>query len=890
MALPASEIRERFLRFFESRGHRRVASSSLVPQGDPTLLFTNAGMVQFKNTFLGQEVRDYKTATTSQKCMRVSGKHNDLENVGRTPRHLTFFEMLGNFSFGDYFKEDAIRWAWELVTDVYGLPADKLGVTVFREDDEAARIWADEVGVPADRIRRLDEADNFWSMGDTGPCGPCSEIYFDMGQVSRSEPKASGDQKGGSSSSIFDPTDESGRWLEIWNLVFMQFDRDASGEMTPLPRPCVDTGAGLERLSAVLQGKTWVYDTDLFRPIIARAEELSGVAKGRDPEKDVSLNVVGDHARAVTFLIGDGVLPANEGRGYVLRRILRRAARHGVLLGLERPFLHSVADAVIDAMTSAYPELGERRAFITSRIRREEERFLETLTNGLGLLENEIGALAKRNESTLPGSVVFKLYDTFGFPVDLTADILRGRELALDQAGFDTAMDEQRTRARAAWKGSGDERTGAAHLALAAEHKTRFRGYEALELRSNVVALLVGGESVAVANAGDDVEVVALETPFYAESGGQVGDRGAIATPRGKVEVYDTQRPTGELVVHKGRVVSGSVRVDDPATLTVDAEARAATVRNHSGTHLLHAALRAVLGPQALQKGSLVAPDRLRFDFTHDAPLSADEIERIEDLTNQWIEANAPAAVREMAYNDALEAGAVALFGEKYGDRVRVISFGEFSTELCGGTHARATGDIGLLKVVGESGIASGVRRIEALTGHGALEHLRAQERTLERLSELLRAPIGELPARVEKLLEEKRAAEQEVSRMRAAQRGAASADLSSEAREIAGTRVIRAVIDGATAVELRGMVDDLRNKLGSGIVLLAAVEDGRVSLALGVTPDLTKRWKAGDLVREIAGVVGGKGGGRPDFAQAGGNQPERLDDAFARLESLLVG
>jgi alanyl-tRNA synthetase len=639
----------------------------------------------------------------------------------------------------------------------------------------------------------------------------------------------------------------------------------------------------------VLQGKTWVYDTDLFRPIIARAEELSGVVKGRDAEKDVSLNVVGDHARALTFLISDGVLPSNEGRGYVLRRILRRAARHGVLLGLERPFLHAVADAVIDQMSPAFPELSERRAFITSRIHREEERFLETLTHGLGLLESEIAALAARRERTLPGSVGFKLYDTFGFPKDLTEDILRGRGLSLDATGFDAAMDEQRTRARAAWKGSGDERTDAAYLALAAEHKTRFRGYETLETRSHVAALLVGGESVAVANAGDEVEVVALETPFYAESGGQVGDRGAIATPRGRVEVRDTQRPTGELVVHRGRVVSGSVRVDDPAVLTVDAEARAATVRNHSGTHLLHAALRTVLGRQAMQKGSLVAPDRLRFDFTHDAPLSADEIEQIEDLANQWIEANAAASVREMPYTEAVGAGAIALFGEKYGDRVRVISFGDFSTELCGGTHARATGDIGLLKVIGESGIASGVRRIEALTGQGALEHLRAQERTLGRLSELLRAPVGELTARVEKLLEEKRAAEQELARMRAAQRGAASADLSTEAREIAGTRVIRARVEGVSGVELRGMVDDLRNKLGSGIVLLAAVEEGRVSLALGVTPDLTKRWKAGDLVREIAGEVGGKGGGRPDFAQAGGNQPERLDDAFARLEALML-
>jgi len=876
MSLAASEIRELFLRFFESRGHRRVASSSLVPAGDPTLLFTNAGMVQFKRTFLGQEVRDYKTATTSQKCMRVSGKHNDLENVGRTPRHLTFFEMLGNFSFGDYFKQEAIAWAWELVTGVYGLPREMLGVTVFREDDEAARIWSEEVGVPGDRIVRLDEADNFWSMGETGPCGPCSEIYFDMGPQPTSRPG-------------FDPTDDSGRWLEIWNLVFMQYDRDGSGAMTPLPRPCVDTGAGLERMSAVLQGVSWIYDTDLFRPILTRAQELSGVAKGSDPEKDVSLNVVADHARALSFLISDGVLPSNEGRGYVLRRILRRAARHGVLLGVERPFLHGVADAVIDAMSPAFPELAERRAFITGRIRREEERFLETLTHGLGLLEDEIARLAERGERGLPGAVVFKLYDTFGFPVDLTEDILRGRGLTLDQAGFDAAMGEQRARARAAWKGSGDERTGAAYLALAGEHKTRFRGYDTLEARSNIAALLVGGESVAVANEGDDVEVIVDETPFYAESGGQVGDRGEIATPRGRVEVRDAQRPVGELVVHRGRVAQGSVRVEDLATLRVDADARAATVRNHSGTHLLHAALRSVLGPQAMQKGSLVAPDRLRFDFTHDAPVSGEEIERIEDLANQWIAANAPATVREMAYPDAIEAGAVAIFEEKYGDRVRVISFGGFSTELCGGTHARATGDIGLLKIIGESGIAAGVRRIEALTGHGALAHLRGQERTLESLSSLLRAPIGELTARVEKLLEEKRAAEQEVARLRAAQRGAASADLSSEAREVAGVKVISARVEGVSGKELRGMVDDLRGKLGSGVVLLAAVEDGRVSLALGVTPDLTDRFPAGQMITTVSGAVGGKGGGRPDFAQAGGSQPERLDDAFNRLEALLA-
>jgi alanyl-tRNA synthetase len=877
MSLPASEIREAFLRFFEARGHRRVASSSLVPQGDPTLLFANAGMVQFKRTFLGEETREYVRAATSQKCLRVSGKHNDLENVGRTPRHLTFFEMLGNFSFGDYFKHEAIAWAWELVTGTYGLPRERLGVTVFREDDDAERIWRDEVGVPADRIRRLDEADNFWQMGDTGPCGPCSEIYVDMGPQPGSRPG-------------FDPTDESGRWLEIWNLVFMQFDRDAGGVLHPLPRPCVDTGAGLERISAVLQGKTWVYDTDLFRPILERAQELSGVARGKRPELDVSLNVVADHSRALAFLIGDGVLPANDGRGYVLRRILRRAARHGVLLGVERPFLHQVADAVIDTMSAAYPDLAERRAFITDRIRREETRFLETLTVGLSLLEDEIGRLGSRGERTLPGEVVFKLYDTFGFPVDLTADILRSRGLSLDQAGFDQAMEGQRTRARAAWKGSGDERVASVYGALANDLRTTFVGYHALSVRSIVRALIVDGETRATARAGEQVEIVVDETPFYAESGGQVGDRGRLTTASGRVAIRDTQRPVGELVVHAGRVETGEIHVDEAADLAVDAQARAATVRNHSGTHLLHAALRQVLGPQAMQKGSLVAPDRLRFDFTHDAPLSDDEIRRIEDLANEWIEHNAPAAIRQMAYRDAIDAGAIAIFEEKYGDRVRVISFGDFSTELCGGTHAAATGEIGLLKVVSESGIAAGVRRIEALTGLAAIEHMRAQERALRRIADLLKSPVAELPLRVEKLVEERRAADQEIAKLRAERRGAASADLGSSVRLVNGVKVLTARVEGVDGAELRGMVDDLRDQLGSGVVLLAAVEDGRVTLALGVTRDLTDRLRAGDLVREIAKVVGGKGGGRPDFAQAGGSEPAKLDQAFARLDSLVAG
>jgi alanyl-tRNA synthetase len=873
----ASDIRETFLRFFEERGHRRVASSSLVPEGDPTLLFTNAGMVQFKRTFLGEEPRPYKTATTSQKCMRVSGKHNDLENVGRTPRHHTFFEMLGNFSFGDYFKERAIEYAWELVTQQLALAPERLVATVFREDDEAYDIWRERIGLPSERVLRLDEDENFWSMGDTGPCGPCSEIHVDFG------PRADCTRR------VCDPSCDCGRWLEIWNLVFMQFDRNAAGEMTPLPRPSIDTGAGLERLAAVLQGAASNYDTDLFRPVIARAEEIAGVRKGDDSEQDVSLHVVADHCRALAFLIGDGVLPSNEGRGYVLRRILRRASRHGVLLGVEGAFLHRVADAVVDTMSDAYPELAERRAYISDRVEREEARFLETLSKGLSLLEGEIRELTAGGGSTLPGETVFKLYDTYGFPVDLTADILRGHGLGLDQAGFDAAMQGQRQRARAAWKGSGDARVDEIYGRMAGDLSTQFLGYDTLEATSRIRALVVGGESRDSARAGEEVEVVVDETPFYAESGGQVGDRGSLRSDTGYAQVVDVKRPSGELVVHRGRVVEGELRVETPAQLTVDAEARAATVRNHSGTHLLHAALRRVLGPQAMQKGSLVAPERLRFDFTHDAPLSADELRRIEDLVNAWIEANAPAHVERMGYQEALESGAVAIFEEKYGDEVRVVGFGDFSTELCGGTHARATGDIGLLKIVSESGIAAGVRRIEALTGLGALEHMRRQEETLQRLARLLKSSLADVPERVERLLEERRELEREIEKLRSEQRGAASSDLGDQAREVAGVRVVSARVEGVDAKDLRAMVDSLRDRLGSGVVLLAAEQGGRVSLALGVTPDLTARFRAGDLVREVAGVVGGKGGGRADFAQAGGKDASKLDEAFARLDALLA-
>ena len=877
----ASEIREAFEVFFERRGHRRVPSASLIPDSDPTLLFTNAGMVPFKRLFLGEETRDYARATSAQKCMRVSGKHNDLENVGRTPRHHTFFEMLGNFSFGDYFKPEAIEYAWEFVTGVLALPSGRLHATVFRDDDDAYGLWRDRVGLPESRIYRLDEADNFWAMGDTGPCGPCSEIYYDFGPQPHCK------------NSRCDPSCECGRFLEIWNLVFMQFNRDAAGKMTPLPKPSIDTGAGLERLAMVVQGVQWTYQTDLFATILRRAQELSGVALGTDSEKDVSLRVVADHARAVSFLIGDGVLPSNEGRGYVLRRILRRAARHGVLLGLERPFLHAVCDSVIDEMGGAYPELVERRAYITERVRHEEERFLETLSKGLSLLEEEIRAVKHkvgRAGAVLPGEVAFRLYDTFGFPLDLTEDILRSHGLRVDQEAFDAAMDSQRERARAAWKGSGDVAVSQVYAKIALDEPVVFRGYETLHLEARIRAILRAGAPVDRAGLGDEVEVVTDQTPFYAESGGQVGDQGEIRTRSGRIKVADTLRPVTGLVVHRGRVVAGEVALGEAAELTVNSELRQATIRNHSGTHLLHAALRQVLGPQALQKGSLVAPERLRFDFTHDAPLSQEEIERIEDLVNGWIERNAPARIRELPYAKAIEEGAIAIFEEKYGDVVRVISFGDFSTELCGGTHARATGEIGVLKVLSESGIASGVRRIEALTGQGALAHMRAQERALRTIADLLRAPPGELAARIEKLLEERRALEKELERLRAERRGAASGDLLSQVREIGGVKVLAARAEGADPKELRSMVDELRARLSSGIVMVAAEGEGRVTLAIGVTPDLVSRFRAGELVREVAQVVDGKGGGRADFAQAGGRDPAKLEAAIEKLYALVQG
>ncbi len=877
MSLPSREIREIFLSFFEERGHRRVPSASLVPESDPTLMFVNSGMVPFKRTLLGEDTRDYLRATTSQKCMRVSGKHNDLENVGRTSRHHTFFEMLGNFSFGDYFKERAIEYGWSLMTDAMHFKADDLVVSVFREDDEAFELWHNHIGLPESKIYRLDEAENFWSMGDTGPCGPCSEIHFDWG----ADPAHPDD----------DPSSETGRFMEIGNLVFMQYDRDAAGNMTPLAKPSIDTGFGLERLSAILQGHRSTWDCDAFTPLIARAAELSGVSPGQDEETDVSLRVAADHARALTFLIGDGVLPSNAGRGYVLRRILRRASRYGKMLGQDAPFIFSLADAVIDQMGDAFPELVDRRAYITDRIRREEERFLETLSKGLTLLEGEIGELQAKGVAQLPGETVFKLYDTFGFPIDLTADILVSHDMTLDQSGFDEAMAGQKARARAAWKGSGDTAIQEIYGRIASDLQTTFRGYEALDLEAPISAILKEGAMATGARSGDTVELVFEETPFYAESGGQLGDRGRILTDSGEIEIRDVLKPVANLFVHQGVVVSGEIRVDQEARLHVDVESREATLRNHSGTHLLHAALRGVLGDQAMQKGSLVGPDRLRFDFTHDSPLSTEELEAIEDQVNVWIEANKPGATREMDYQSAIRAGAIAIFDEKYGEKVRVVSFGDCSTELCGGTHARSTGDLGLLKIVSESGIAAGIRRIEALTGLGALRHIREQERLAREAAALLKVPLSELPSRVSRLVEERKQAQKDFDDLRARKQSGGTSDLFASARplaELPDAKVIAGRVEDVDAKAMRAMVDDYRNRLGSGVVCLAAADGDKALLAIGVTKDLTSKLKAGDLIREVAGVVGGGGGGRPDFAQAGGKDPGRIEQALEKFNELV--
>jgi alanyl-tRNA synthetase len=861
--MSAADVRRAFLDFFREHGHAVVPSSPLVPGNDPTLLFTNAGMVQFKDVFLGKEKRDYVRATTSQRVVRAGGKHNDLENVGYTARHLTFFEMLGNFSFGDYFKRDAIRFAWDLLTRTLKLDPARLWVTVFRDDDEAAEIWLREIGIPSERFTRLGEKSNFWSMGDTGPCGPCSEIFYDHGPAVPGGPPGSADEDGD-------------RFVEIWNLVFMQFERSADGKMTPLPRPSVDTGMGLERIAAVLQDVHSIYDIDLFKSLIRAAADLAGT---RDLTAS-SLRVIADHIRSCTFLIVDGVLPSNEGRGYVLRRIIRRAIRHGYKLGIQETFFYKLVSVLEKEMGSAYPELVRGRAQAERVLKLEEERFAETLANGMSLLED---AIKSQRGKMIDGETVFKLYDTYGFPADLTADIARERGMTIDQAGFDAAMEEQRKRSQEASK-FGVDLSGGASI----DSRTLFQGYEGLEAKGQVVALLKGGVSVPELNTGDEGEVVLDRTPFYAEAGGQVGDTGELSSPGVHFVVSDTQK-RGTAHSHIGRVAEGKIRVGDTLDAAVNGERRRATALNHTATHLLHAALRKVLGTHVQQKGSLVAPDRLRFDFSHMQPVTFGELREIERLVNTEIRRNTAAQTELMDYDSAVAAGAMALFGEKYERDVRVLRIGEFSMELCGGTHVDRAGDIGFFKIVSESGVASGVRRIEAITGDAALDHVDKSDELLRDLSNLVRGSREEVKDKVRDALERIRQMEKEIRSLKDKLASGQGVDLASGAIDIQGVKVVATKIDGADAGALRNAVDQLKSKLKTAVIVLASVESSdKVVLVAGVTADVTSRIRAGELVGTIAAHVGGKGGGRPDFAQAGGSNPGAIDAALAAVPEIV--
>ncbi|HOO40524.1 MAG TPA: alanine--tRNA ligase [Syntrophales bacterium] len=876
--MTGSEIRESFLKFFEGKGHARVSSSSLVPKDDPTLLFTNAGMVQFKNCFLGLEDRGYRRATTSQKCARAGGKHNDLENVGVTTRHHTFFEMLGNFSFGDYFKKEAISWAWEYLTEVLRLPKEKLWITVYENDDEAIQIWHEQMHVPLERIVRMGEKSNFWMMGETGPCGPCSEILYDQGEGT------------GCGRPTCDVHCECDRHLEIWNLVFTQFDRDAAGNLNPLPRPNIDTGMGLERLTAVVQGVKSNYDTDLFQDVIRYTEEISGRKYGTDEKQDISIRVIADHSRAVTFLIGDGILPSNEGRGYVLRRILRRAARHGKLIGLNKPFLHDTAGIVIDAMKETYPDLLEKTAYIRKVIFNEEQRFGETLDSGLKILQEEVTSLKSANTRVIPGKVVFRLYDTYGFPTDLTADIVREDGFTLDMEGFEKAMAMQREKARESWKGSGEESISEIYQKLSVEGvATRFIGYEGTTRgKSSVLAILKNGVRTDILQEGETGEIILEETPFYGEIGGQVGDTGTLEGNGSVFDVRDTRRPLQNLVSHVGEVKKGRIGLGDTLQLRVNDELRRDTEANHSGTHLLQAALKTVLGNHVKQSGSLVTPDRLRFDFTHFSKIEEAELVRVEQLCNRFIRRNLPVDTTVMALDEAVKTGATAVFDEKYTEEVRVVKMGDVSMELCGGTHVRRTGDIGLLKILHESAIAAGVRRIEALTGREAVLYIQKMEEELKKSAALLKANPMELAERTDKTLRYQKELEREIEALKGKMAARDSSDLLTRIREIKGVSTLATVVDAPDAKTLRDFGDKLRDRVPSGIILLGSRAAGKAMLLCIVTKDLAGRYHAGNLIKEIAPLVGGSGGGRPDMAQAGGSKPEKLEEALNRLEALL--
>jgi alanyl-tRNA synthetase len=873
--ITGNEIRSSFLDFFSKRGHTVVKSSSLVPDKDPTLLFTNAGMVQFKNVFLGQERLPYSRAASAQKCLRISGKHNDLEAVGRDTYHHTFFEMLGNWSFGDYYKAEAIQWAWELLTKEWGLPKDKLWATVYLNDDEAEQLWVKISGLPLERIRRFGEKENFWEMGDTGPCGPCSEIHLDRG------PEAC--DKQGRPDHECRVNGDCARYIELWNLVFIQYNRREDRSLSELPAKHVDTGMGFERITAVLQRVLSNYDVDFMRDLTAATERLSGKKYGADRAADVSFRVIDDHARAVSFLIADGVMPSNEGRGYVLRRLLRRAARHGRLIGLQQPFLHQVANTVVSVMGDAYPELRLEEQRITAVIRAEEERFGETLDRGLVLLEEAASKLKATKQRTLPGDVAFRLYDTYGFPLDLTEDILSSEDMIVDAAGFNKLMEEQRNRGREAREAA----TMESRIQL--DRQVCFIGYDRLEGESTVLAIYHSGAGRQEAVEGEEIEILTAETPFYGESGGQVGDRGVIRTARGDIlEVIDTQHPTPQLTAHRARVKSGRVQVGDQVQLAVDPKHRQRVRLNHSATHILHAVLRRELGAHVRQAGSLVAPDRLRFDFHHSGPIADEKLAQIEAHVNRHVRDDARVMIDEMNYQDALGAGALAFFGDKYGERVRVVKIGDFSTELCGGTHVGRSGEIGLFKLPFESGVAAGVRRIEAFTGEGALELIDSYEQRLKEIGALLRGTTDDAVDRVKRLLERQKELEKEIEKLRGQYEKDQISELFGQKQQVDGAHMVVSRVDGLDARQLRDMADQLKEKLGSGVVILASASDANVNLVASVSKDLTKKFHAGNIVKELARMVGGGGGGRPDFAQAGGKEPGQIPAALKRAEELI--
>jgi alanyl-tRNA synthetase len=869
--LTGNEIRKSFLDYFAKRGHTMVRSSSLVPEKDPTLLFTNAGMVQFKNIFLGVEKPPYLRAASAQKCLRISGKHNDLEAVGRDTYHHTFFEMLGNWSFGDYYKEEAIAWAWELLTREWKLSKDKLWATVYKDDDETERLWLKISGLPNERVLHFGEKENFWEMGETGPCGPCSEIHLDHGpeacdhkDVKGHECRVNGD---------------CARFIELWNLVFIQYNRKDDRSLEELPAKHVDTGMGLERITAVLQGVLSNYDIDTMRGIIAAAEKLAGKKYGADPTADISFRVIADHSRAVSFLIADGVSPSNEGRGYVLRRLLRRAARHGRILGLTEPFLYKVASTVANVMGDAYPELRERQRHIQEVIRSEEERFSETLEKGLGLLEQAVADLKRKNGRVLSGEVAFRLYDTYGFPLDLTEDILRGEEISVDQTGFERLMEEQRSRGRDARQSETYIKGGAT---LVPSQEIRFIGYDRMDAESTVLALYADGQEKNEAGEGAEIDLITAETPFYGESGGQVGDRGAIETARGdRMEVIDTQHPTPQLTVHRGRIVKGRVQVGDKVHLIVDPRHRRRTALNHSATHILHSVLRDELGGHVRQAGSLVTPDRLRFDFNHTGAIADEKLADIEEKVNERIRFDAEVRIDETSYDEAVRKGALAFFGDKYGDVVRVVKIGDFSTELCGGTHVHRSGEIGIFKLHAEGGVAAGVRRVEALTGEGALDLIRNYEQRLKEIGALLRSGADDTVGKVKKVLQQQKDLERELEILRGQQGKNQIPDLLAKKEDINGTSFIIAEVKIPDAKQLRQISDQLKQRMGSGFIFLASPGDKTVTLVSSVSPDLTNRFHAGNILKEVAPIVGGGGGGRADFAQAGGKDPSRINEVL---------